>query len=255
MAQPQEIPDLAREYRCLAYNRRGHAKTELTNYGFSLVNQTRDLAELIDRLHIERPVIIAVAFGTTRVVPANTPMVTFESGQYSVPHRLLGQTVWARTHGVGADEQVVIVHVGDDGPVEVARHHRATPGTPEIDDAHFPPAPEGPLERTPVPANAAEAEFLAIGDGAVLWLKEAGATGAARVRAKMADAVALAKLHGRETVNWALGHAALYGRLAEADLASIIAHRAAAGADGAPQRASEAHSLQAGTDAWKGFGR
>ena len=60
-----QIPDLAREYRCLAYNRRGHAKTELTNYGFSLVNQTRDLAELIDRLHIERPVIIAVAFGTT----------------------------------------------------------------------------------------------------------------------------------------------------------------------------------------------
>ena len=50
------------------------------------------LAEERLRLH---PVAITphtVAFGTTRVVPGNTPMVTFESGQYSVPHRLLGQT-------------------------------------------------------------------------------------------------------------------------------------------------------------------
>jgi hypothetical protein len=141
-----------------------------------------------------------------------------------------------------------------DGPVEVARHLRTTPGNPRVDASHFPPAPEGPLNRTPVPANAAEAEFLALGDGAVLWLKEAGAVGTARVRAKMADAVALAKLSGPEAVNWALGHAAVYGRFAEGDLAAIIAHRASASA-GEAQRASEAHSLQAGTGAWEGFGR
>lgn len=129
-----------------------------------------------------------------------------------------------------------------------------TPGNPRVDDSHFPPAPEGPLNRTPVPANAAEAEFLAIGDGAVLWLKEAGATGATRVRAKMADAVALAKLSGAEAVNWALGHAAVYGRFAERDLGLILAHQASATASDA-QQASETHSLQAGTDAWKGFGR
>lgn len=129
-----------------------------------------------------------------------------------------------------------------------------TPGNPRVDDAHFPPAPEGPLNRTPVPANAAEAEFLAIGDGAVLWLKEAGAVGATKVRAKMADAVGLAKLSGIEPVNWALGHAAVYGRFAEADLASIITHRAST-ATGDAQQASETHSLQAGTDAWKEFGR
>ena len=81
-----------------------------------------------------------VAFGVTRVVPVNTPMVTFEAGQYSVPHQLLGATVWVRVHGHGADEQVVIVHVGADGPVEVARHARATPGSPRIDDEHFPAA-------------------------------------------------------------------------------------------------------------------
>jgi 3-oxoadipate enol-lactonase len=60
-----QLPEFARDYRCLAYNRRGHARTQLTHFGFSLVNQTRDLAQLIEKLGIVRPVIIAVAFGTT----------------------------------------------------------------------------------------------------------------------------------------------------------------------------------------------
>ncbi|MGI8756601.1 MAG: hypothetical protein ACR2MB_12220 [Acidimicrobiales bacterium] len=167
-----------------------------------------------------------------------------------MPHRLAGEVVWVRRRG----EAVIITHVGTDGPVEVARHEVTTPGNPRVDDRHFPPAPEGPLHRTAVPANPAEAEFLAIGDGAALWLKEAGAVGATRVRAKMADAVALAKLSGREAVNWALGHAAVYARFAEADLASILAHRATTTA-GEVTQASEDHSLQAGTDAWKEFGR
>ena len=140
----------------------------------------------------------------------------------------------------------------DHGGNEVARHQVTTPGNPRVDEAHFPPAPEGSLQRTPVAATPAEAEFLAIGDGAVLWLKEAGAVGASRVRAKMADAVGRAKLSGIESVNWALGHAAVYGRFAEADLASILAHRAGAGE---PSRAGEDHTLQPGTSAWKGFGR
>ncbi len=147
---------------------------------------------------------------------------------------------------------MVITHVGPDGPVEVARHLLTTPGNPRVDPAHFPPEPEGALNRMPVAANAAEAEFLAIGDGAVLWLKEAGAVGATRVRAKMADAVARAKLSGVEAVNWALGQAAVYGRFAEADLASILEHRSGAGERCQP---GEDHTLQPGTSAWEGFGR
>ncbi len=80
------------------------------------------------RLHALPQHPYTVALGTTRVVPAGSPMVTFESGQYSVPHHLLGETVWVRVHGAGARERVVIVHVGADGPVEVARHPRATRG-------------------------------------------------------------------------------------------------------------------------------
>lgn len=59
----------------------------------------------------------------------------------------------------------MLVHVGANGPVEIARHYRATPGTPKIDDAHFPLQPEGPLERRPRARNAAESEFLDLGEG------------------------------------------------------------------------------------------
>jgi hypothetical protein len=65
--------------------------------------------------------------------------------------------------------------------------------------------------------------------------------------------VALAKLSGLEAVNWALGHAAVYARFAEGDLASILAHRAGAG-PGEALSASETHSLQPGTGGWKRFG-
>jgi pimeloyl-ACP methyl ester carboxylesterase len=60
-----QLAELATDHRCLAYNRRGHAKTRWTDYGFSLTNQTRDLEQLIGRLGIARPVLVALAFGTT----------------------------------------------------------------------------------------------------------------------------------------------------------------------------------------------
>jgi hypothetical protein len=144
------------------------------------------LAQEQAALHPIPAVPHTVAFGVTRVVPGNTPMVAFEGGQYSVPHTLLGETVWVRVHGQGAEEEVIAVHVGPTGPVEVARHTRATPGSPKIDDTHFPPAPAGPLDRKPLARDAAEAEFLAIGDGARLWLAEAAAAGTSKIRVKMA---------------------------------------------------------------------
>jgi len=176
-------------------------------------------------------------------------MVTFDGGQYSVPHQLLGQTVFVRVHGRGQGEQVVIVHVGEAGPVEVARHARATPGSPRLHDAHFPPAPAGALDRAPKARTAADAEFLALGDGARLWLTEAAAAGSTKMRVKMAAAVATAKLAGAAEVDWALGHAAVHDRFAEADLASILAHHAT-GADGQQHRAGEDHSLTQGTAGW-----
>ena len=165
------------------------------------------------------------------------------------------RTGWpARRCGCAADgEEVIITHVGARRPGRGGPPPGDHAGHPRVDDAHFPPGPEGPLNRTPVPANAAEAEFLAIGDGAALWLKEAGAVGATRVRAKMADAVALAKLSGVEAVNWALGHAAVYGRFAEGDLASILAHRASPPRTAPQRRRGPQPAVR--HHAWNGFGR
>ena len=207
------------------------------------------LAEERARLHPLPAHPYTAAFGVTRAVPANTPMVSFEGGQYSVPHPLVGQSVWVRRHG----EQVVVVHVGPAGPVEVARHLRTGPGSPRVDDAHFPPAPETPLHRTPRARTAEETAFLALGDGAALWLTEAGAAGTGRVRAKMAEAVALAKLVGAAPVGWALGHAAVTGRFGEGDLASILAHQARS-RPGPTHTAGPDRSLSQGTGGWADLG-
>ena len=211
------------------------------------------LAEERARLHPLPASPHTVSLGVTRTVAATTPLVTFEGGQYSVPHPLLGRSVWVRVHGRGEGERVVIVHVGQGGPVEVARHARATPGSPRLTEGHFPPAPAGALRRGPKAQNAAETEFLALGDGARLWLSEAAAAGATRMRVKMAQAVAMSKLLTATDVDWALGHAAVHARFAEADLASILHHRVRA-RTGPAHQAGEDHSLTQGTGGWAALG-
>ncbi len=210
------------------------------------------LTEEQARLHRLPITAHTVAFGLTRTVAAKTPMVAFEGGQYSVPYALLSEQVWVRTYGVGAEEQVVIVHVGNDGPLEVARHLRATAGSPRLDDTHFPPAPAG-LDRAPKARTAAEVEFLALGQGAHLWLTEAAAAGTTRMRVKMAAAVATAKLAGGVDVDWALGHAAVNARFGEHDLVSILDHHARS-RPGQLHRAGEDHSLTQGTASWAALG-
>lgn len=185
------------------------------------------------------------AFGETRKVGWSAT-ISYGGVTYSVPHTLAEQSVWVRVDG----DEIVVVHVGERGAVEVARHRRSTPGRPVIDDAHYPPRPPGALAREPKPANAAEETFLAIGEGARLWLVEAAAAGTARVRAKMVDAVELARLHGSDRVDWALGHAAMFGRFDDGDLASILA----ANPPGQRHAAGDGHWLQGSTGAWEGFG-
>jgi hypothetical protein len=202
------------------------------------------LTDELPRLHPVPAVPLTAALGVTRRADAMS-LVSFEGGQYSVPHQLAGEVVHVRRHG----GHVVIAHAGPAGPAEVARHLATVPGSPRVDDAHYPPAPPGALNREPKARSRAEAEFLAIGDGAGLWLGEAAATGASRVRSKMAQAVQLAALHGAQAVDRALGQAAASGRFADGDLASILAHQASA-APGEPSRAGEARTLAQGTSGW-----
>jgi len=148
----------------------------------------------------------------------------------------------------------VVTHIGSGGPVEVARHPRSGPGHPQINHEHHPPRPPGPLDRQPRARRAEEAAFLAIGEGAAQWLLEAAAAGAPKLRAKMAEAVTLAKLHGAAAVDQALGTAALAGRFDDGDLAAIVDHQRQHPRRGTPRRAGETHSLQPGTTGWAQLG-
>lgn len=202
------------------------------------------LAEEQQRLHRIPDTAFTAAFGETRKVSWSST-ISFGGVTYSVPHTLVDETVWVRVDG----DEIVATHVAASGATEVARHQRSTPGSPMIDDSHYPPRPDGPLDRKPKATNSAETEFLALGEGARLWLVEAAASGAARVKTKMAEAVTLARLHGTERVDWALGHAATYQRFDEGDIQSILA----AGPTGHQRRADESHSLQPSTKAWEHF--
>jgi hypothetical protein len=203
------------------------------------------LAEERQRLHRLPERAFTAAFGETRRVSWSAT-ISYGSVIYSVPHHLADQEVWVRVDG----DEIVATHLSAKGAVEVARHQRSTPGTPRIDDAHCPPRPPGALGRQPKAQNAAEVEFLALGEGARLWLVEAASAGTARIKAKMADAVQFARLHGVERVDWALGHAATFDRFADGDLASILAAHPPT-----PRlRAGEDHSMQPSTRAWEGFG-
>jgi transposase len=206
------------------------------------------LAEERHRLHPLPGKPFTVAFGTTRRVNWDAT-ISVDGVRYSVPHHLVDTRVWARFHG----DELIVTTVDGDGPTEVARHPRSTPGRPSIVDAHYPARANRDGDRTPRAHTAEEAAFLALGPGAAAWLVEAAAAGTRRVRRKMTEAVALAKLHGVARVDQALGTAAIAGRFADNDVIRILAHQAGH-AGGEPSRASEAHSLQPGTAAWAHFG-
>ena len=70
----------------------------------------------------------------------------------------------------------------------------------------------------------------------------------------MARAVELAAVVGADKVDAALGLAAIAGRFADGDLASIIDHLAAEREIGEVVIADEAHSAQPGTSGWARLG-
>lgn len=206
------------------------------------------LLEERQRLHPLPKEPFTVAFGTTRRVNWEST-ISVEGVRYSVPHHLVDTRVWARFHG----DELIVTAVGEDGPAEVARHDRSAPGHPSIKTEHYPPRENKEADRTPRATTAEEAAFLALGPGAASWLIEAASAGARRLKPKMAEAVALAKLHSVAEVDRALGAAAIAGRFAENDLISILSYQA--GLESIePSRATEQHSLQPGTAAWSSFG-
>ena len=210
------------------------------------------LAQEHEHLHRLPRLGHTLCFGQTRKVDRQAT-VSVGDAIYSVPHELIGERVWVRAEG----EQLVVVHIDRcQGPREVARHRLTTPGPPEHPATST--TRRGRRARwsaSPGPAAARSGSSLQIGDGAERWLKHAAAEGTQRIRRKMAEAVDLAKLHGTGPVNDALERCASYGRFADGDLASILAHQQSATVIALPQRAPEDRSLQRSTRSWEGFGR
>lgn len=132
---------------CVEVNDRSHRETRR--------RPVEALAEERTRLHPlpERP--FTIAFGTTRRVNWDAT-ISVEGVRYSVPHELVDTRVWARFHG----DELIVTAVGEAGPAKVARHPRSTPGTPSIQDEHYPPRQDKDSERTPKATSAAEAAFL-----------------------------------------------------------------------------------------------
>jgi transposase len=206
------------------------------------------------RLHPVPDQAFTAAAGETRLVNTDQT-IRFGSVRYSTPPGLVGTEVWVRVEG----EELLITANLDGGLAEVARHRLSTPGNPRIDLAHYPDHPQQPdgSPRPPRPRarNRAEEAFLSLGPGAQAWLVEAAATGAQKVRSKMAAAVELAALIGIAPVDAALGTAAAAGRFAEGDLLAIVDHQAAGSSAAALVIPDEDASIQPGTSAWATFGR
>jgi len=210
------------------------------------------LGEERERLSPLPAVPHTVCFGETRKVSWQST-VSVGGAVYSVPSALVGERVWARAEG----SELVVVNADEaDGPREVARHPLTTPGSPAIDDGHYPPRPAGALERRPRASSAGERAFLQLGPGAEQWLVKAAAAGAQRVRRKVAEAVDLSKLHGDQDVCRALAACAEAGRFSDGDLAAVLAHQRSAGTViPFPARPAEAQTLQRSTQVWEELGR
>ena len=238
-----ELEDAATAW-CLQVNHRRHRETRRPPADM--------LAAERQHLHVLPAQPYVRALGAERLV-RDDRTIRWGDVRYSVPPGHEGSRVWCRVHG----DRLVIVARTEQGLAEIWRHALSTPGNPVILDEHYPghPGGNGPRQPRPRPRTAAEEAFLAIGPGAMRWLTEAAATGTVRVRAKMARAVELATVLGNERVDEALGLAAMAGRFADDDLASICDHLAGPGAPTDVVFADEAHSAQTGTSGWAALGR
>jgi hypothetical protein len=255
----------------------GIAKADLVPTEYNLLGDYRDFSELVaacsavadsfnqrlhsvtrqipaDALEVERGFLhrvpdspYTVAFGESRSVGWSST-VSFRGSRYSVPDTFSDSQVWVRVQ----DGEVVIVSGEGSKTAEVARHQLLGAGQASICDAHYRDRPADPLNRQPKAKKPSEAAFLALGEGAGLYLTEAAACGARKIETRMAEAVTLASLHGRSAVDTALGIAAMAGRFGAGDLGSILVH-SARGASGAQVPPPE-HSLAKGTQMWSALG-
>jgi Mu transposase, C-terminal domain len=143
--------------------------------------------------------------------------VRFASARYSVPVRLIGQSVRLRT-----DDGRMLVIMTAAGQV-VAEHVLVAPGEASVRDEHYGgPRPAAP-RRAVRPKTAAEKEFCALGPAAEAFITGAAAAGNTRLGPELAELNTLRAAHGDQAFLDALDRAVAFGRWRAADVRSILA--------------------------------
>lgn len=161
--------------------------------------------------------------------------VRFGSARYSVPNRLIGDTVQVVvTRAEDADR----VHVFERLSGEViADHPVVAPGEVSILDEHYGGTRPDKPTRAPRAKTATEKRFLALGAVAEQFVLGAAAAGVAKLPTELEHILVLLDAHGDEALLAALQRAVQFKRWRADDVRSILA---AGGAAPVPRAAGEA---------------
>lgn len=158
----------------------------------------------------------------------------------------MGKTVSVRYNRLG--DTVIITYRDSEGMThQVATHKKAEPGQTVLVQAHFPSGqPSGPLTRKPQPTNNIEAAFLAIGPGAVSFVRAAADKGIPKLADRLGRIVEITPVYGVDRVDKALQLCSQASRFTIEDLLSVM-ERAKTGPCYTP---CDEDSLAQGTSGW-----
>jgi transposase len=145
--------------------------------------------------------------------------IRFGSARYSVPNRLIGQTVT-----VVVDERDRVLRVVEPVTGEVhAEHGLVAPGETSIDDAHYDRSRPATPRRGARGRTEVEKQFLALGPVAEQFLVGAAAAGVTKLNTEISVLLTLAAAHGQAELVAALERAVSFGRWRADDVRSILA--------------------------------
>ena len=176
-----------------------------------------------ERLIVERQVLqplpsLRLQIGAPSVIRKvdRLSCVRYASARYSVPTRLIGDSV-----AVVLDHGAVCLVEPATGVI-VAEHELVAPGSASILDAHY-DGPRPAPNRGPRPRTTIEQQFCAFGEDAQAFLVGAAAIGNTRLGSELEILLALGAAHGTDALIAALRRAVAFRRFRAADVRSILA--------------------------------
>lgn len=176
-----------------------------------------------DRLLDERTVLTAlpslrptIGSGSVRRKVDALSCIRYGSARYSVPQRLVGDTV-----AVVVDHGALIILEPATGVI-VAEHELIGPGETSLLDEHY-DGPRRAPSRGPRPKTQAEKQFCALGPEAQQFLVGAAAIGNTRLKSELDILLGLGAAHGEQALIDALRRAVAFRRFRAADVRSILA--------------------------------